>query len=85
MGRYWVMRNRHADALKWIARTLGLRGADAHPAMLVRCSPREVRVPMESRARSGTGRRDTEMVTIARRLGDPVIPSAPTPRRSRDR
>lgn len=73
MGRYWDMRNRHADALKWIERTLGLRGADAHPAMLLRA----LRAKSECLWKAGRGTEQAaviaEMVTIARRLGDPVI------------
>ena len=73
MGRYWVMRNRHADALEWLERTLGLRGADAHPAMLVRA----LLAKSECLWKSGRGTEQAaviaELVTIARRLGDPLI------------
>ncbi len=36
LGCYWLMRDRYLDAVHWIDRTLGLPGAEAHPALRVR-------------------------------------------------
>lgn len=35
-GPYWLIRNRQAEAVDWIDRTLALPGSDAHPALLIR-------------------------------------------------
>jgi predicted ATPase/class 3 adenylate cyclase len=35
-GRYWLMRDRYADALDWIDRVLSVPGADAYPALRAR-------------------------------------------------
>ena len=35
-GRYWWMRDRYADAIRWIDRSLALPGVDRHPAARLR-------------------------------------------------
>jgi hypothetical protein len=73
LGCYWVLRDRYADALEWIDQTLGLPGADAHPALRVRalrtkalCLWREARGAEERGIVA-------ELEAVARRHGDPVI------------
>ncbi len=73
LGCYWVLRDRYADALEWIEQTLGLPGADAHPAPRVRalrtkalCLWREARGAEERGIVA-------ELEAVARRHGDPVI------------
>ena len=36
LGRYWVMRDRYADAAHWIEQALSLPDAECHPALRVR-------------------------------------------------
>src|SRR4051812_24063138 len=36
LGRYWLMRQRHADAVSWIDRALDLPGAEEHARLRVR-------------------------------------------------
>jgi predicted ATPase/DNA-binding SARP family transcriptional activator len=73
LGRYWIMRGRHAEAVDWVERALNLPGADAHPAPRVRALCTKVRClwlvgrGAEQPAALATAE------AIARRLGDPVI------------
>jgi hypothetical protein len=36
LGSYWLVRDRHADAVNWIDQALSLADTDAHPALRVR-------------------------------------------------
>ena len=59
LGRYWLMRDRYADAVEWIDQALSLPGADAHPALRVRalCTrPGPLAAGARSRATRGHGR-----------------------------
>jgi predicted ATPase len=73
IGQYWLMRDRYADALEWIDQTLGLPGADAHPALHVRvlCTKARCLWPV------GRGAEQPAVIVaaeaIARRFADPVI------------
>jgi hypothetical protein len=73
LGRYWIMRDRYADAVDRIDQALSLPGADAHPALRV-CA-----LGTKSRClwQMGRGAQQSTIVAdleaIARRLGDPVI------------
>jgi predicted ATPase/DNA-binding SARP family transcriptional activator len=70
---YWWMRDRHADAVDWVAKALTLPGADAHPALRVRA------LDAAALALWILGRPDDETSTVAeaeavaRQLGDPGI------------
>jgi predicted ATPase len=73
LGSYWLMRNRHADALEWIDRTLSLPSADAHPAPCVSVL-RTKAVCLWRMARSAEEPAVVaELEAIARRLDDPLI------------
>jgi predicted ATPase/DNA-binding SARP family transcriptional activator len=73
LGSYWVMRQRYGDAADWVDRALNLPGADSQPALRVRalCTKARCLWPMGRRAEQRAVL--AEAVTIARRLGDPVI------------
>ena len=73
LGRYWLMRNRYADAVDWIDRALSLPGADAHPALRVRalCVKAWCLWPLGRGAEQPAVMAEAE--AIARELGDPVI------------
>ena len=72
LGCYWVMRDRYADAVKWVDQALNLPGADAHPALRVRA----LRTKALCLWQMGRGAEQpavaAELEAIARRLGDPV-------------
>jgi predicted ATPase/DNA-binding SARP family transcriptional activator len=72
LGRYWVMRNRDADAVNWVDEALGRPGADAHPALRVRllCLKAMALLPLRRRAEEQAAMTDAE--DIARALGDPA-------------
>jgi predicted ATPase/class 3 adenylate cyclase len=73
LGRYWRMRDRHADALGWINATFGMPGIDAHPALRVRalCTKAVALWPL------GRGPEQpailAEAEATARALADPLI------------
>ncbi len=73
LGCYWVTRNRYVDALEWIAQSLTLPGADAHPPLSVGA----LRTKARCLRQTGRGAEQPAVVAaleaIARRLGDPVI------------
>jgi predicted ATPase len=73
LGRYWIMRNRYADAEDWVDQALNLPGAEAHPALRVRvlCTKARCLWQMGRAAEQPAVAADAE--AIARRLGDPVI------------
>jgi predicted ATPase/class 3 adenylate cyclase len=73
LGRYWIMRNRYADAEDWVDQALNLPGADAHPALRVRalCTKARCLWQMGRAAEQPAVVADAE--AIARRLGDPVV------------
>ena len=79
LGCYWVMRDRHAEALDWIDQALNLPGPDAHPALRVRALSHEGQLPVADgprrRATRGPGRAGGHRPT-AWRSRDP-LPSAP--------
>ena len=72
LGRYWVMRNRYADAVNWIDQALGKPGADAHSALRVRllCVKAMALLPLRRGAEEHAAMAEAE--TIARALGDPA-------------
>ncbi|MGZ4332192.1 MAG: AfsR/SARP family transcriptional regulator [Solirubrobacteraceae bacterium] len=70
LGRYWVMRDRHADAVDWVDRALNLPGADAYPVLRVQALSTKARCVWQIGEQSGVV---AEVEAIARRLDDPVI------------
>jgi predicted ATPase len=72
LGRYWVMRHRSADALKWIEQALAKPRADAHSALRVRvlCFRAVFLGRLRRRAEQRASLAEAE--AIARALGDPV-------------
>jgi predicted ATPase/DNA-binding SARP family transcriptional activator len=72
LGRYWVMRNRYADAVNWIDQALAKPGADAHSALRVRllCVKAMALLPLRRRAEEHAAM--TEAEAIARAVGDPA-------------
>jgi hypothetical protein len=70
IGCYWVVRDRFADAVKWVDRALGLPAADAHPDLCAQA----LRTKAICLGTAGCGpERDAALAvveTIARRLGD---------------
>ena len=79
LGRYWLMRDRYADAVDWIDRALSLPGAEAHPALRVRalCDKAWCLWPLGRGAERPAVMAEAE--AIARALGDPVAPLARPP------
>ena len=71
LGRYWVRRNRHADAVAWSDRALNLPDADAHPALRVRVLCFKVRSLRWLGRTSDQPAVLAQAEAIARRLGDP--------------
>ncbi len=73
LGRYWLMRNRYADAVDWVEQALNLPRADADPALRVRllCVKATALWPL------GRGAEQRAVIAaaeaIARALGDPVL------------
>ena len=72
LGRYWVMRNRYADAVNWIDQALSKPGADAHSELRVRLLCVKAMALLPLRRRDEEHAAMTEAETIARALGDPV-------------
>ena len=73
LGRYWLMRHRYGDAVKWIDQALSMPGADAHPALRVRALRYTIWClrPLGRVREQATALAEAE--AIARDLGDPVI------------
>ncbi len=70
LGQYWVMRDRHADAVDWVDRALNLPGAEAYPVLRVQALSAKARCLWQIGEQSGVV---AEVEAIARRLDDPVI------------
>jgi predicted ATPase/DNA-binding SARP family transcriptional activator len=72
LGCYWVMRDRYAEAVKWVDQALNLPGADAHPALRVHA----LRTKALCLWQMGRGAEQpavaAELEAIARRRDDPV-------------
>ena len=85
LGRYWLMRDRYADALDWIDRALSLPGADAYPALRVRalCVKAWCLLPLGRGAEQPAVMAEAE--AIARELADPAAPLAGAPAARRPR
>jgi predicted ATPase/class 3 adenylate cyclase len=73
LGRYWIMRNRYADAKDWVDQALNLSGADAHPALRVRALGTKARCLWQMGRAAEQPAVVAQLEAIARRLGDPVI------------
>jgi predicted ATPase/class 3 adenylate cyclase len=73
LGRYWVMRHRYGDAVKWIDQALSMPGADAHLALRFRALRYTIWClrPLGRVREQATALAEAE--AIARDLGDPVI------------
>jgi hypothetical protein len=73
LGRYWLMRDRYADAVAWVERAEALPGADEHPALLLVALWAKVRAiwPL------GRGEEQRALLdraeTLAKSLGDPAL------------
>jgi predicted ATPase/DNA-binding SARP family transcriptional activator len=78
---YWIMRDRHAEAVDWVDRALNLPGADAYPVLRVQALRTKARCLWQIRERSGVV---AEVEAIARRLDDPVILSRALQLRAND-
>ncbi len=85
LGDYWFMRDRHAEALKWIERALSLPGADADPALGVRV----LYTKAQCLSRVGRGAAEAAVAAtaeaVARQLGDPILLSQVLQRRATKR
>jgi predicted ATPase/class 3 adenylate cyclase len=73
LGRYWIIRNRYAEAVEWIDHALSLPGADDHPALRVRALCTKARCLWQMGFTAEQSVIVAEAEAIARRLGDPVI------------
>jgi predicted ATPase/class 3 adenylate cyclase len=73
LGRYWIMRNRYADANDWVDQALNLPGADAHPALRVRALCTKARCLWQMGRAAEQPAVVAAAEAIARRHGDPVI------------
>jgi predicted ATPase/DNA-binding SARP family transcriptional activator len=73
LGRYWLMRDRYADAMEWIDQALSLPGADAHPALRVSALCTKARALWELGRGAEQPATLAEAEDIARALGDPLI------------
>jgi predicted ATPase/class 3 adenylate cyclase len=73
LGRYWIIRNRYAEAVEWIDHALSLPGADDHPALHVRALCTKARCLWQMGFTAEQPEIVAEADAIARRLGDPVI------------
>jgi hypothetical protein len=73
LGRYWRMRDRHADALEWINEALNMRGVGAHPALRVHalCTKAIALWPLGRGAEQPATLAEAE--ASARALADPLI------------
>jgi predicted ATPase/class 3 adenylate cyclase len=73
LGRYWLMRNRYADAVDWVEQALNLPRADADPALRVRllCVKAAALWPLGRGAEQPAVMAAAE--ATARALGDPVL------------
>jgi predicted ATPase/DNA-binding SARP family transcriptional activator len=70
LGCYWVLRDRHAEAVDWVDRALNLPGADAYPVLRVQALSTKARCAWQIGEQSGVV---AEVEAIARRLDDPII------------
>jgi predicted ATPase/class 3 adenylate cyclase len=73
LGRYWVMRNRYADAVDWVDQALSLPDADGDPALHVSVLCTKARCMWQVGREADRPAVVAELEAIARRLGDPVI------------
>ena len=73
MGAYWTMRERYADAVRWIDQALNLPGTDAHPHLRVRglCMKAQLLWPLGRAAERPATLAAAE--AIARPLRDPAL------------
>jgi non-specific serine/threonine protein kinase len=73
LGRYWLMRNRYADAVDFVEQALSLPRADADPALRVRllCVKAAALWPLGRGAEQRAVMAAAE--AIARALGDPLL------------
>jgi predicted ATPase/DNA-binding SARP family transcriptional activator len=73
LGRYWIMRDRYAEAVDWVDQALSLPGAHAYPVLCVQALSTKARCVWQI-GRGGEAREVVhEVEAIARRLDDPVI------------
>jgi hypothetical protein len=73
VGCYWVMRDRHADAVDWVEQALNLPGADANPARRFGALRTKARCLWQVGRGAELPAVLAELEAIARRLDDPVI------------
>jgi predicted ATPase/DNA-binding SARP family transcriptional activator len=73
LGRYWIIRNRYADAMNWIDQALAKPGVEAHSALRVRLLCVKALALALQRRRDEERAALIEAEAIARALGDPVI------------
>jgi predicted ATPase len=73
LGRFWLMRYRYGDAVKWIDQALSMGGADAHPVLRFRALRYRIWClrPLGRAREQAAALADAE--AIARDLKDPVI------------
>jgi hypothetical protein len=72
LSRYWEMRDRYADAVRWIERALALPGAEAYPRLRVRvlCTKARSVFPLGRRAEQSDILREAD--EIAETMDDPA-------------
>ena len=73
LGRYWLTRDRYADAIEWIDQALSLTGADAQPALRVRALLTKTRCLWALGRGAERAAVLAEAEAVARGLGDPVL------------
>ena len=73
LGRYWIMRNRYAEAVECADHALSRTVADAHPALRVRALCTKARCLWQMGITAEQSEIVAEAEAIARGLGDPVI------------
>lgn len=73
LGRYWIIRDRDAEAVDWLDQALSLPGAHAYPVLRVQALSTKARCVWQL-GRGGEARKVVaEAEAIARRVDDPVI------------
>jgi predicted ATPase len=73
LGRYWLMRDRYADAVEWIDHALDMPGAGDHPALRIRALSHKTMALWPLGRHAEQSAVVAEVEAAARALADPLI------------